>query len=67
MVTTTEEAGRRRWKGTTRKQRKELASKAVGSFWAKLSPEQRSAEMKRRAQVRERNRAKKAKSRSVVP
>ena len=54
---TTEEAGRRRWKGTTKKERKELASKAVGSFWAKLSPEERSAEMKRRAAKRKRTKA----------
>jgi hypothetical protein len=67
MVMTTVEAGRRRWKGTTIKQRKEIAAKAAGSFWAKLNPEQRSAEMKRRVKVRERNKARKAKRANKKP
>lgn len=62
MVMSTEEAGRRRWKGTTIKQRKELAAKAVSSFWDKLSPEQRSAEMKRRAVKRKKNKVREAKA-----
>jgi hypothetical protein len=62
MVMSTSEAGRRRWKGTTKKERTEQAKKAVRIFWDKLSPEQRSAEMKRRAKVRKRNKAGKAKS-----
>jgi hypothetical protein len=57
MAMTTKEAGRRRWKGTTIEQRKEIAAKAVGSYWVKLSPAERSAEMKRRAAVRKRNKA----------
>ena len=42
--------------------RAKLTSEAVSAFWAKLSPEERSAEMKRRAKVRNQNRARKAKS-----
>jgi hypothetical protein len=36
--------------------------RAAQSFFAKLTPKQRSAEMKRRARVRNRNRARKSKS-----
>jgi hypothetical protein len=49
---TTEEAGRRRWRGMTKKERSEHARKAVAAFWAKLTPEERSAEMRRRAEKR---------------
>ena len=50
--------GKRRWVGTTPKERKLAASQAGQAAWAKLTPEQRSAEMKRRAKVRKRNQEK---------
>jgi hypothetical protein len=62
MVMSTSEAGRRRWKGTTKKERTEQAKGAARIFWDSLTPEERSAEMKRRAKVRKRNKAGKAKS-----
>jgi hypothetical protein len=62
MAITVQEAGRRRWRGVNKKARAKLTSEAVSTFWAKLSPEQRSAEMKRRARVRNQNRARKSKS-----
>lgn len=50
--------GRRRWAGTTEEERREtmtdLGSSGGRSAWAKLSPEERSAEMKRRAAKRSR-------------
>jgi hypothetical protein len=55
MVMSTSEAGRRRWKGTTKKERTEQAKGAARIFWDSLTPEERSAEMKRRAKVRKRN------------
>jgi hypothetical protein len=58
MVMSTSEAGRKRWKGTTKKERTEQAKQASRTFWDSLTPEQRSAEMKRRAKVRNRNKAK---------
>jgi len=58
MAITVNEAGRRRWRGIGKKARTKFAVAAVGSYWAKLTPEERSVEMKRRAKVRERNRAK---------
>jgi hypothetical protein len=62
MAITVQEAGRRRWRGVNKKARAKLTSEAVSALWAKLSPEERSAEMKRRAKVRNQNRARKAKS-----
>jgi len=58
MAITVNEAGRRRWRGIGKKARAKLAGAAAGSYWAKLTPEQRSVEMKRRAQIRTRNKAK---------
>jgi hypothetical protein len=52
----TKEAGRRggkrRAKQMTDEQRSQAASHAVKSFWDALSPEQRSAEMRKRARKR---------------
>jgi hypothetical protein len=45
-------AVRKRWARATDDQKKAAASNAVSAFWAKLTPEQRSKEMKRRAAVR---------------
>lgn len=46
--------GRKRIKKLSGPERKELASKGGSAAWAKLSPEERSAEMKRRAAKRKR-------------
>ncbi len=50
--------GRRRWAGTTEEERRDAMAPIVSSggraAWAKLSPEERSAEMKRRAAKRQR-------------
>jgi hypothetical protein len=54
--------GKRRWMGVGKKARQEFAKANSRTYWDNLSPEQRSAEMKRRAQVRKRNRARKSKS-----
>ena len=45
-------------KKLTPQQRREIASMGGKSSWADLTPEQRSAEMKRRARIRKRNKAK---------
>lgn len=58
MATTTKEAGRKRWQGVGVKQRKELMKAASRKYWDALTPEQRSAEMKRRAAKRKRPKAK---------
>jgi hypothetical protein len=47
-------AGRKRWSGVPKSDRRKIASAAGNAFWAKLTPEERSAEMKRRAKVRKR-------------
>jgi hypothetical protein len=52
--TTTEEAGRKRWKGVKKGEHRAISSKGGQSAWATLSPEERSAEMKRRAAKRTR-------------
>lgn len=52
------EARRKAWKGVPKKQRKAQASKAARSYWDAMSPEEKSAEMKRRAAKREANRKK---------
>jgi hypothetical protein len=59
MGITVNEAGRRRWRGVGKEARTKLAGAAAGSYWAKLTREERSAGMKRRAKVRERNRRRK--------
>ena len=54
--------GRRSAAKLTAKELAERNRKAAQALWADLTPEQRSAEMKRRAQVRQRNRTPKAKA-----
>jgi hypothetical protein len=52
--------GRRRWDGVTTRQRKDHAKAVragVKGYWDRLSPEERTAEMERRAEVRAANRA----------
>jgi hypothetical protein len=51
-MTTTRQAGRRRWQGVSLEERKELMKHASRAYWDSLSPEERSAEMKRRAAKR---------------
>ena len=41
-----------RWKGKTKAEKSASAKSAANAYWAKLNPEQRSAEMKRRAAKR---------------
>jgi hypothetical protein len=41
-----------RWKGKTKAEKSASAKSAANAYWAKLSPEERSAEMKRRAAKR---------------
>jgi hypothetical protein len=56
-------AANARWKGTTKAERKRAAPDGAAGgtkAWAGMSPDERSAEMKRRAQVRAANRTKKA-------
>jgi len=55
-------AGRKRWKGVSKSERRKIGSAAGKASWANLTPEERSVEMKRRAKVRKRNRARKSKS-----
>lgn len=50
-------ARERRWKGKTKKDKQAAASLMSRAYWDSLSPAQRSAEMKRRAAVRARNKA----------
>jgi hypothetical protein len=45
-------AARKRWKGKTDAEKSAVAQHASRAFWDSLSPEQRSAEMKRRAMKR---------------
>ena len=51
-------ARKKAWAKLSAADRKQAASKAGSSYWANMSPEQRSAEMKRRAKVRAKNRKK---------
>jgi hypothetical protein len=55
------ELAHRRAKKLTPERRQEISSMGGKSSWASLTPEQRSVEMKRRAKVRKRNRARKKK------
>ena len=48
---------RRAWEGKSVKAKKARASHAASSRWGAMTAEERSAEMKRRARVRERNKA----------
>jgi hypothetical protein len=50
-------AVRRRWAKASEQEKKEAASKASRAYWDSLTPEERSSEMKRRAKVRQLNRA----------
>ena len=50
------EAGRRRWKGLTKSDRVKITSANGKAAWASMTAKERSDEMKRRCQVRERNR-----------
>lgn len=59
------ELGRRSAAKLTTKEISERSRKIVAGYWAKLSPKERSAEMKRRAEVRNRNRAAKAKMKTA--
>ena len=54
--------GRRSAAKLTTKELAERNRKAAQALWADLTPEERSVEMKRRAKVRKRNRARKSKS-----
>jgi len=58
--TTTEEAGKKRWKGVGKKKHREISAKGGQSAWEAMTSEERSAEMKRRAVVRAENAKKKA-------
>ncbi|MFZ1123150.1 MAG: hypothetical protein WAN81_23240 [Candidatus Binataceae bacterium] len=56
------ELGRRRTKKLSPQERGKISSRGGKAAWARLTKDQRSAEMKRRAAVRKRNRARKSKS-----
>jgi hypothetical protein len=56
------ELGRRRAKKMSPQEREKISSRGGKATWAGLTKEQRSAEMKRRARVRNQNRARKSKS-----
>ncbi len=49
--------GRKAWEGKSAKAKKARTSHAASSRWASMTAEERSAEMKRRAAVRKRNKA----------
>jgi hypothetical protein len=46
---TVKAAGQKRWAGVGAAERKRLTAQASHAFWDRLSPAERSAEMKRRA------------------
>lgn len=50
------ERTREQWRRVSKKKRSELASHAAKGYWDSLTPEQRQAEMKRRAAVRKKKR-----------
>jgi hypothetical protein len=50
--TTTEEAGKKRWKGVSKRKHRTISAKGGQSAWAGMTAEERSAEMKRRAAKR---------------
>jgi hypothetical protein len=52
----------KRWRNATKEERQKATSLAGRAAWANFTPEERSVEMKRRAKVRESNRAVKAKA-----
>jgi hypothetical protein len=51
-MTTTKEAGRKRWRGVKKQEHLAVSSKGGASAWASMTPAERSAEMKRRAAKR---------------
>jgi len=55
VAMTTDEAGRKRWRGVKKKDHLAVSAKGGKSAWASMTPEERSAEMKRRAEVRAKN------------
>jgi hypothetical protein len=55
------ELAHRRAKKLTPARRQEISSMGGKSSWANITPEERTVEMKRRAAVRKRNRARKKK------
>jgi hypothetical protein len=48
-------ARKKRWENSTEEEKKAAVSNASRAYWDALSPEERSAEMKRRAVVRAKN------------
>jgi hypothetical protein len=50
------EARRKGWAKKTKAEKQAAASKAGTAYWARLTPEERSAEMKRRAAKRKKKR-----------
>ena len=55
-------AARKRWAEATTEEKHATAAHAATAYWAGMTAEERSAEMKRRAAKRKRNKAGKAKS-----
>ena len=53
--------GKKAWEKKSKAQKQAAASKAVTAYWARLTPEERSAELKRRAVVRAKNAKKRKK------
>lgn len=53
-------AARARWAKASKKEKTAAASKASRAYWDALTPEERSAEMKRRAAKRKKNRRRRA-------
>jgi hypothetical protein len=49
---------RERWKGKTKAEKSATAAHASRAYWDSMSPEERSAEMKRRAKKRGRKKSK---------
>jgi hypothetical protein len=50
------ERGRKRWAGKSKAEKKAAASGAARAYWASMSREERTKEMRQRATVRKRNR-----------
>jgi hypothetical protein len=55
-------AARKRWAKASEEEKKAAVAHASRAYWDNLTPEERSAEMKRRAAKRKRNKARKAKA-----
>jgi hypothetical protein len=58
LATHLRRALKKRWANSSEKEKQEAAAHASRGYWDKLTAEQRSAEMKRRAKVRAKNRKK---------